>query len=190
LKLPDYGARVAAVIVATSMGQYAVGRTNTFKEAHLRHYHNRFEHYVTGTRAKLDRIRDELPITSYFPGDWLEHIEEAKRCGGGVIGYEKDWMARAVERDANFVKLPGPALGAVCSFWRSSKTSGLGHTGFYRGETKTNVLVEGGNESDAVRRQFSLKPNLVGYYWPKDYPLPQIGGIGVDDDGKPIGSVV
>jgi hypothetical protein len=87
LKLPDYGARVAAVIVATSMGQYAVGRTNTFKEAHLRHYHNRFEHYVTETRAKLDRIRDELPITSYFPGDWLEHIEEAKRCGGGVIGY-------------------------------------------------------------------------------------------------------
>jgi uncharacterized protein (TIGR02594 family) len=108
-------------------------------------------------------------------------------CG---IPYKKDWMARAVERDPNFIELPGPALDAVCSFWRSSKASGLGHTGFYRGETKTKVLVEGGNESDAVRRQFSLKANLVGYYWPKGYRLPKIGEIWVDDDGKPIGSVV
>jgi uncharacterized protein (TIGR02594 family) len=108
-------------------------------------------------------------------------------CG---IPYKQDWMARAVEHDANFVQLPGPALGAVCSFWRSSKASGLGHTGFYRGETKTKVLVEGGNESDAVRRQFSLKANLVGYYWPKGYPLPKIGAIEVGDDGKPIGPVV
>jgi uncharacterized protein (TIGR02594 family) len=108
------------------------------------------------------------------------------------LPYRKDWMARAVERDSNFVRLEGPALGAICSFWRGSRSGGLGHTGFYWGESKGRVLVEGGNESDAVRRAFFPKNGslmgLVGYYWPKSLPLPKIGPIKVDDDGRPIRS--
>jgi uncharacterized protein (TIGR02594 family) len=108
------------------------------------------------------------------------------------LPYRADWMARSVERDPYFVRLPGPALGAVCSFWRGSRAGGLGHTGFYRGETADKVLVEGGNESDAVRRAFYPKNGvgmgLVGYYWPKDVSLPAIGAIEVDDDGDPLAS--
>jgi uncharacterized protein (TIGR02594 family) len=104
----------------------------------------------------------------------------------------KNWMARAVESDPNFVKLAGPALGAVCSFWRGSRGGGLGHTGFYRGETVTKVLVEGGNENDAVRRAFYPKNGaamgLVGYYWPRRVPLPAIAPIMLGDDGRPAAS--
>jgi uncharacterized protein (TIGR02594 family) len=112
-------------------------------------------------------------------------------CG---IPYLKSWMARAVERDPNFVRLPGPALGAVCSFWRGSRAGGLGHTGFYRGETPTKVLVEGGNESDAVRRAFYPKSSgamgLVGYYWPKASALPKVGPVHVDDEGQACASAL
>lgn len=110
------------------------------------------------------------------------------------VPYAQEWMARSVERDLHFVKLSGPALGAICSFWRGSRASGLGHTGFYRGETRDKVLVEGGNESDAVRRAFYPKNagsmGLVGCYWPKALPLPNVGPIEVNDDGRPFASAV
>lgn len=107
----------------------------------------------------------------------------------------KNWMARSIESDPNFVRLSGPAIGAVCSFWRTSKAGSLGHTGFYRGETASGkVLVEGGNESDAVRRAFYPKNGqsmgLVGCYWPKSVPLPATGAVYVDDDGSPVASAV
>jgi uncharacterized protein (TIGR02594 family) len=106
---------------------------------------------------------------------------------------EKVWMARAIERDPNFVRLAGPAVGAVCSFWRGTRGGGLGHVGFYCGETASGkILVEGGNENDAVRRAFYPKNGrsmgLVGYYWPRSRPLPDVGVVHVDDDGQPYAS--
>lgn len=85
--LADYGERVAAVIVATNMGSYATGKPNTYKTAHLAHYQRHFLDYVKKPRAKLDTVRDELPIASYFEGDWLDHIDEAISRGAGVLGY-------------------------------------------------------------------------------------------------------
>lgn len=85
--LADYSERVAAVIVAASMGAYGTGRPNAFKAAHLAHYRRNFLEYVKATRAKLDLVKEELPIATYFGGDWLDHIEEAIRRGAGVIGY-------------------------------------------------------------------------------------------------------
>jgi hypothetical protein len=59
------------------------------------------------------------------------------------------------------------------------------------GETETRVLTLGGNESDAVRLQFEGKHQLVGYFWPKGVPLPQVQTIKVSSaDGHPVGSVV
>jgi hypothetical protein len=85
--LADYGERVAAVIVAATMGTYASGRPNPTKAAHLAHYRRNFLEYVRATRGKLDSVREELPIASYYAGDWLDHMEEAIRRGAGVIGY-------------------------------------------------------------------------------------------------------
>lgn len=101
-------------------------------------------------------------------------------------------MARSIETDPNFVRLPGPALGAVASFWRISRKNGSGHTGFYRGETLEYVYLLDGNTQDDVgigpvaRNAASF--GLVGYYWPKSIPLPVIGAIPIRA-GQPIKNV-
>jgi uncharacterized protein (TIGR02594 family) len=98
--------------------------------------------------------------------------------------------SQSFRTDANFVKLAGPALGAIAVYTRGAPNSGLGHVGFYMGETATQVLTLGGNESDAVRKQFEPKSRLVGYYWPKSKPLPAGGAINVSAvDGNPEGKV-
>lgn len=72
----------------------------------------------------------------------------------------------------NFVKLQGPAVGAIVVFWRISQNSGLGHVGLYAGQDKHGFIdTLGGNESDMVRAEM-LNANgrtfgLRGYYWPK-----------------------
>ncbi len=99
--------------------------------------------------------------------------------------------SQSFRHDANFVKLPEPALGALAVYWRESRDSGIGHVGFYMGETATQVLTLGGNESDAVREQFEPKAKLFGYWWPKSVPLPPPGGaIAVASEaGHPAGKV-
>jgi uncharacterized protein (TIGR02594 family) len=90
--------------------------------------------------------------------------------------------SQTFRNNPSFAKLTGPALGAIVVYWRIAKTSGLGHVGFYDGEDAHGfILTLGGNESDMVRDEL-LNPNgrtfgLVGYYWPKAYPLPVIGKV-------------
>lgn len=91
--------------------------------------------------------------------------------------------SQSFRHDPNFVKLAGPALGAIVVYWRISQSSGLGHVGFYNGEHAGLISTLGGNESDMVRiedlngagRTFGL----VGYYWPKAVPLPVVGKLPV-----------
>lgn len=103
----------------------------------------------------------------------------AIRSAGLPIGTSA--LARSLESDQNFVRLNGPALGAIVTFWRGSPRSGLGHTGFYRAETPTHIYVLGGNESDRVDvapfPSSSPSFGLVGYFWPKGVPLPPIRAI-------------
>lgn len=113
---------------------------------------------------------------------WLE------RAG---IRSPRSASSQSFRHDANFIELKGPALGAIAVYWRgANKNSGIGHVGIYLGETPTQVLTLGGNESDACRKQFEPKSRLWGYYWPKSVPLPTTGPIKVKDaDGHPVGSV-
>lgn len=113
---------------------------------------------------------------------WLERA--------GIHGTRSP-SSQSFRRDANFVNLDGPALGAIAVYWRGSgPNSGQGHVGLYIGETATQVLTLGGNESDAVRKQFEPKSRLFGFWWPKSVPLPSIAPIKVKDSaGHPVGSV-
>jgi hypothetical protein len=96
-----------------------------------------------------------------------------------------------VKTNSNFVKLDGPAMGAIAVYWRTSPNSGLGHVGFYMGETDTQISTLGGNESDAVRIQFEPRMQLIGYWWPASLQKPPVQVIQVDaKDGHPVGSVV
>lgn len=116
------------------------------------------------------------PWCAIFVNAMLESI--------GVPG-TKSPSSQSYTHHANFVKLTGPATGAIVVYWRISKNSGLGHVGFYAGEDKNGFIdTLGGNESDMVRAEM-LNPagrnfGLRGYYWPKlnskgeSIPLPVV----------------
>lgn len=97
-------------------------------------------------------------------------------------------MARSFERHAQFVKLSGPAYGAITTMWRGSPSAGTGHVFFYLGENAKGVLALGGNQSDQVCRQYEPRERIVGYYWPRSYPLPPIGTIKVIEGDEGEGS--
>jgi uncharacterized protein (TIGR02594 family) len=87
-------------------------------------------------------------------------------------------MARSFETSQHFVKLDGPCPGCVVTFWRKSKASGSGHTGFYDSETDSHVFVLGANQDDDCNVSGFPKKGkvfgLVGYYWPASLPLPAV----------------
>jgi hypothetical protein len=100
--------------------------------------------------------------------------------------------ARSFEWEAgkNFVKLSGPALGAITVFWRGSRKGGNGHVGVYAGETENHVYVWGFNQHDDCNQSPFPKDGqsfgLVGYYWPRSVPLPVIQKIALAGNGKPV----
>jgi uncharacterized protein (TIGR02594 family) len=99
-------------------------------------------------------------------------------CNPPVPG-TKSASSQSFRNNANFVKINGPALGAVTVFWRGSPNSGLGHVGFYRGETPGSVYVLGGNEGDMVQIEPMSKNQLIGYWWPASVASPAIAKIAV-----------
>jgi uncharacterized protein (TIGR02594 family) len=119
---------------------------------------------------------------------WCAIFANAKLEQSGVPG-TRSASSQSFRKDKNFVKLDKPSLGAIAVYTRGKPKSGLGHVGFYMGETTTQVLTLGGNESDAVRKQFEPKTRLVGYFWPKSVDAPKGGGFKVtSEDGNPAGS--
>jgi uncharacterized protein (TIGR02594 family) len=94
----------------------------------------------------------------------------------GVRG-TRSAMVRSFERDTNFVRLPGPSLGAIVTMWRGSPSAGTGHVFFYLGENDHGVLALGGNQSDGVCRQYEPRDRIAGYWWPKSVALPRVGRI-------------
>lgn len=119
---------------------------------------------------------------------WCAIFANAKLEQSGIPG-TRNAAAQSFRKNKNFVKLDGPALGALAVYSRGAPNSGKGHVGFYMGETTTQVLTLGGNESDAVRKQFEPKTRLLGFWWPKSVPQPAGGVIKVTSvDGNPGGS--
>jgi uncharacterized protein (TIGR02594 family) len=94
-----------------------------------------------------------------------------------VVPGTRSASSQSFRDNPNFTKLPGPALGAIVVFWRNSPESGLGHVGFYRGETADSVYVLGGNEGDMVQIEPLSKRQLRGYWWPASLPPPPVGAI-------------
>ena len=120
---------------------------------------------------------------------WCAIWANAKLEQSGIPGTRSP-SSQSFRHSDKFVQLAGPALGAIAVYTRGKPESGLGHVGFYMGETDTQVLTLGGNESDAVRKQFEPKSRLVGYFWPASVARPAGGGIKVSAaDGHPVGSV-
>jgi uncharacterized protein (TIGR02594 family) len=98
-------------------------------------------------------------------------------CKSPTVPGTKSASSQSFRADPNFKQLDGPALGAVVVFWRKSPRSGLGHVGFYRGETAESVYVLGGNEDDMVQIEPLSKNQLRGYWWPTSVAKPETGKI-------------
>lgn len=98
--------------------------------------------------------------------------------------------ARSFEWDGgkHFVKLAGPAYGAVTVFWRGAPNKGTGHVGFYLGETANHIYTYGFNQGDDLNESPFPKRGksfgLVGYYWPASIPLPEIGALEYDPNAS------
>jgi uncharacterized protein (TIGR02594 family) len=100
-------------------------------------------------------------------------LEEA-----GVPG-TRSAMARSFEKHKNFVKLAGPALGAISTYWRGSKSSGSGHVNFYAGTDAKGHIGIGGNQSDQVSAAYMDMTRHTGFWWPASVPLPTVGPVRV-----------
>jgi uncharacterized protein (TIGR02594 family) len=111
---------------------------------------------------------------------WCAIFANAMLEGVGIAGTRSP-SSQSFRNHPNFVPLSGPAKGALTIYWRSSPSSGMGHVGFYRGEDASRVWTLGGNEDDMVQIEALPKSSatfgLIGYWWPKSEPLPQIGPV-------------
>lgn len=106
---------------------------------------------------------DATPWCAGFVGAVLEE------CG---IKSTRSAAARSYEKWGR--GLAKPVVGCIVVFARK----GGGHVGFYVGETKTHILVLGGNQSDMVnvsrypKNSSTLK--ITAYRWPLAEPMVQV----------------
>jgi len=98
----------------------------------------------------------------------------------GVRG-TRSASSQSFRDDPNFIKLDGPAFGAIVVYWRAPRAQGVGHVGFYQQENSSHIFTLGGNESDMVKEEWLPKMassfGLEGCYWPKAVDLPKTGPI-------------
>ena len=106
---------------------------------------------------------------------WCAIFANAMLEANGIVG-TRSASSQSFRHSPLFKQLTGPALGALAVFWRDGRNSGLGHVGFYRGETANYVYTLGGNEADMVQIEPLPKAagsfGLVGYFWPASVPSP------------------
>jgi uncharacterized protein (TIGR02594 family) len=108
--------------------------------------------------AKLPFRDDETPWCAGFVGAMLED------CG---IKSTRSGMARSYEKWGQPCE---PIPGAVVTFWRGSKSSGSGHVGFVTGRDQYgNVMVLGGNQSNAVSIAPFDTARVTSYRWPASF---------------------
>lgn len=81
----------------------------------------------------------------------------------------KYWMRAKAWADEWGMSIKTPVPGCVVVFERA----GGGHVGFVIGQTRLRELVVlGGNQGNMVNLGKFDTSRVVGYYWPKDYAMP------------------
>jgi uncharacterized protein (TIGR02594 family) len=111
-------------------------------------------------KLKAYWLEDETPWCAVYVSNCF------KVCELSIPTY---WM-RAKAYAESGVKLDKPISGCVVVFERK----GGGHVGFLMGKTSDGFLsVLGGNQGNAVTIAKFDTQRVVGYYWPKEVPVPQ-----------------
>ena len=103
---------------------------------------------------------DETPWCAAFVGSMLERA-----------GIQSSRFESAKSYLSWGVPLGIPAVGCVVVFTRD----GGGHVGFVLGQdSKGNLLVLGGNQSDQVCVRSFPRARVSGYRWPAGLPMPAL----------------
>lgn len=110
--------RLAALVVAFNLGRFSGGKPNAYKVKHRDHLIGNFQDYVERTLPKVRKMPEMLPIASYSPRDWLDHMDEAIERKAAIFsyppfykgGYEKmfEFLSDNVEWDAPGYKIFDP----------------------------------------------------------------------------------
>ena len=130
----------------------------------------------------------EMAKTGSIGDPWCAIFVNAVLENVGVRG-SRSPAARSFTHDPNFVKLTGPALGAIAVRWRGSIDADIGHVYFYIGENDDGIVALAGNTGDEVKRYYENDTMLLGYYWPKSAELPAIGAVHMDSFDDPLPGV-
>jgi uncharacterized protein (TIGR02594 family) len=112
---------------------------------------------------------DETAWCAAFVGAMLERAD---------VPCSKSLMASSYDKwgeDAS----ASPQVGDVVRLWRDSPKSIWGHVGFYAGETKTHVLLLGGNQSNAVNVAKFPKSRIVSIRRPRSILKSRTAASGV-----------
>ena len=86
----DFGARVAAVLVAHDMSRFI--RSNDYSKTHYAFYEAHFAELTGKAIEKLTKVLPEIRIASYFAGDWRSHAERAIEAGAGIAAFPPFFM--------------------------------------------------------------------------------------------------
>ena len=111
--------------------------------------------------------------------------DETPWCGGFVAGVlAKSGLAHHIPNGFAMArswlnagtKLNNPAYGCVVVFWRGNPKGASGHVGFVVGrDSRGNLMVLGGNQSDQVSIAPFDKGRVLGYRWCGTQELPATG---------------
>jgi len=86
----------------------------------------------------------------------------------GATDTDKFLWAQSFASDLGFVEIGTPRVGAIVVMTRE----GGGHVTMFESATNGSVTCRGGNQSDCVCLSNYDADTVIGYYWPKDAPLP------------------
>lgn len=87
LGLAEPDQRLAALAVAFNLGRFATGKPNPYKVKHRDHLTGNFGAYVDRTLEKVRKLPGLIPIKSYAPRDWIEHVDEAIERRAAVCAF-------------------------------------------------------------------------------------------------------
>lgn len=106
---------------------------------------------------------DDIPWCGLFVAHCITSTLDREPTPANVLS-ARAWQSFGIKT--------GPTAGAIMVFWRKSRSSGLGHVGFYAGEDGDAYRILGGNQSDCVSLAWVGKDRFVGARWPATIPPP------------------
>jgi uncharacterized protein (TIGR02594 family) len=134
------------------------------------------EHRIAGVQQHNPVVVDFLRVVGFGQaGDetaWCSAfanwcMQQAGIAGSGS-GLARSWL------DWGNQELGRPVVGCITVLWRVAPNTQFGHVGFFVGQTQSQLLLLGGNQTNNSKVTISPYPatRLLGYRWPVGYPMP------------------